>query len=103
ILSLYFMIHIRKCSKVSGVTSQTFSYPVDWAIEFGGAAIAVVAWTIYSQWIDNANNHIVIDEISLFEETGLHGDEIRAAFRALAEKGIIKEIETNPNTPETEF
>jgi hypothetical protein len=94
------MIEIRKCVKTPGVTSQTFSYPADWVCEFASANAAIVAWAIYSYWVDTRNTHIVIDRIKLGEETGLHGNEMSEGFRILEEKGIIEELETKNDVNE---
>jgi hypothetical protein len=94
------MIEIRNCSKTPGVTSQTFSYPADWANEFGSVTAAIVAWAIYSYWVDTRNTHIVICQPTLGEETGLHGNEMSEGLRVLAEKGIIEEVETKNDTSE---
>jgi hypothetical protein len=84
------MIEIRKCSKTPGVTSQTYSYPADWACEFGSASAAIAAWAIYSYWIDTRNKHIVIDRMKLYEDTGLHRDEMSNGLGILTGKGIIE-------------
>jgi hypothetical protein len=94
------MIQIRKCSKNPGFTSQTFSYPGDWACESASATAAIVAWAIYGYWVDTRNTHIVIDRIKLGEETGLHGNEMSEGFRILEEQEIIEELETKNDVNE---